>query len=165
MCQHRFALALAIMALATACISSPTNSMTPAAVADTAMAPDQPPQLDGYVANVDGKVVPQNRAVDLSPGCHLVGTPMVFKLPETLSFNRPEQQTIVTGRRLFAVTMKAGHRYTVQVETWSSAILPDIGLYEWDADGKTTNVFRPVAENRGANGCRELLPAAQRSED
>lgn len=148
-----FAWLVVSLLLGSACIASGAErTMSPPA--ENAAAEYHPPTLEGYVAHVDGRMVLQTHPVELAPGCHLLQTPFVYTPPESLSLNRIER-SIVTGRRLFAVPMRAGYRYIVEVEPSSSAISPNIVAYELDANDYKTRVFHPITDDRAAGACGE----------
>ena len=99
--------------------------------------------LYGYVRDVDG-VEPQSTAhgFELTPGCHVVGTPSSFGGvgPGSALVGR-------TGNVLFLLYVRPGYRYEVEVVTVAPNELSTRGgliAREKDATGVTTRMFYPL---------------------
>jgi hypothetical protein len=69
--------------------------------------------LYGYIARVDGRDVASLGAVEVLPGCHLVETPAKW----SGGGGSYGVTVATTGPLTFALSMTAGHRYEVKVET------------------------------------------------
>jgi hypothetical protein len=109
--------------------------------------------LTGYVHDVDGiDVSKHGQSFDLLPGCHIVGTPA--------KSGRMDSQAgvvITTGPNNFAIPMKAGYSYIIEVglsgpfsETTKTGYL--LGR-EIDGAGKTTRTFLPGATLQDVKAC------------
>jgi hypothetical protein len=102
--------------------------------------------LSGHVAEVDGRdVTSLAPPYELLPGCHVVRTPEQWGAVGTTV-----AQSAQTGKLPFALPMRAGHAYHVEVVTemqTSIAASLDIHAVETDPSGSRTAVF-PVTRDR-----------------
>jgi len=112
--------------------------------------------LTGYVRDVDGNDVSQHgEAFDLLPGCHIVGTPS-----ESGNMDPTEGAVITTGPHKFALPMKVGHSYVIEVEaadpssgTTESRGTVRLWAREIDEAGKTTRRFSPATSPADLQAC------------
>ncbi len=105
--------------------------------------PKEVARLDGYVKFVDSRdVSAHGTSFELTPGCHFVGTPSEWGRVAPGSGG----VIIDTGRRTFAIPMRAGYRYHADVRVrsfgGSTTASGDLETIEQDASGRTTRVFR-----------------------
>jgi hypothetical protein len=92
--------------------------------------------------------------LELLPGCHVIGTPSHWgeQSPGGASVNA------TTGRRTFALPMKGGHQYQIEVsagEMKGSLVRITIKGHESDLRGKKTREFEPVTSPKDIQACRE----------
>jgi hypothetical protein len=122
-------------------------------VSDTPLPPERLATLAGYVARVDGRDVSSlgAGAFELLPGCHLVETP-------TRWGKGSERGAVVatTGRLTFALPMRAGHSYVIDVEV-GPLTAPTGSLWiratETDASGERTGTFTPASSQDDIDAC------------
>ncbi len=95
---------------------------------------------------------------ELLPGCHIVYTPERWG-----SVTAGVTATAQTGKRPFALPMRAGHFYKIevltQVQTSISGSL-EIKGFETDAAGQQTRVFTAVTDAAELEACRKGEPSA-----
>ena len=122
------------------------------AVSGERPAPERVAQLDGYVKMVDGNPVEQDKSFELLPGCHVVETPARWG-----NGTSSGGVLVDTGNRRFAIPMKAGHRYHVDVSvkmmggsTGSAAV----EAFEQDPKGNKTIVYGPGIYAATTEECR-----------
>lgn len=128
--------------LAAACVSSGDSRGT-ALYPQSGGAPlarEQLATLSGHVAEVDGvdvtSLVPP---YELLPGCHVVRTPERWGAVGT-----DMSMAAQTGMLPFALTMRAGHSYMVEVRTQMQTTIAgslEIRAVESNATGEQTSVF------------------------
>jgi hypothetical protein len=100
--------------------------------------------VGGYVAAVDGHDITGHGLVEVLPGCHVVTTPKKWGSVGAMS-----GMTITTGRLVYAIPMKAGYRYTIDLgggELHTPTGQIQIVAYEQDPAGNTTGEFRLAGE-------------------
>jgi hypothetical protein len=113
-------------------------------------------QLGGYVRFVDGQDVgSQGRLFELVPGCHLIGTPSRWIGSTPTGTGAVEA---MTGTVTFALPMKAGHQYTIELlappMTGPSAPL-EIKAFEKDRGGTTTRTFSAAKSRDDLASCHD----------
>jgi len=109
--------------------------------------------LSGYVHDVDGRDISKHgQSFDLLPGCHIVGTP-----PKSGMMDSQGGVVVTTGPNIFAIPMKAGYSYIIEVglsgpfsETTKTGYL--LGR-EIDGAGKTTRTFLPATTLQDVQAC------------
>jgi hypothetical protein len=110
-------------------------------------------QLGGYVRLVDDQQVTEGRSFELLPGCHIVGTPARWG-----RVGDSGGVLVDTGHRTFALVMKPGHRYLVEVSvnmmggSTGSAV---VQATEEDPQGKRTQVIGPAKTTADIEACKE----------
>ena len=116
--------------------------------------------LIGYVRDVDGKdVSAHGKSFELLPGCHIVGTPSKWGTMDSTA-----GVVITTGPHQFAIPMKAGHSYSIEVGSSSPFLTaPTSPAYlsarEMDAGGTTTRRFAPAESPQDLRDClKEAQP-------
>jgi hypothetical protein len=118
--------------------------------------PEQVSTLTGYVQFVDDKDVSElGGSFELLPGCHVIGTPSHW------SENTPGVNSAVvatTGRGTFALPMRAGHRYRIEVivvgvMTGPTALLTIKG-FESDLGGNETREFEQATSPKDIEACK-----------
>ncbi len=111
-------------------------------------------ELTGYVSLVDGQDVSSHGAsFELLPGCHLVATPS-----EWGRFESSGGVIVKTGHLTFALPMKAGRRYLVDVEVRTmggSTGTAVVEATEKDINGNTTQMFGPVTSTEVVEACKQ----------
>jgi len=148
-------LAMTISLSAAACISvaRPARLYAPA---PQPLRPEQASTLTGYVQFVDGNDVSSlGGYFELLPGCHVIGTPSHW------SEHSPGSNSAVvanTERWTFALPMRAGHQYRIEVivreMTGPTAPLTILG-YESDLGGNKTREFEHAASAKDIDACIE----------
>jgi hypothetical protein len=118
-------------------------------------------QLRGYVAAVDDvDVTKHSGGVELRPGCHLVQTPTHW------GHSQANQGAVMvtTGERWFALPMKPGHSYLVEVVT-PTLTGPDgvasLRARERDGKGDVVNEFAPVSSQEEIDQCFAIARAVR----
>ena len=126
------------------------------------LAPEQVSTLTGHVQFVDDKDVSSlSGYFELLPGCHVIGTPSRGWAPYGKSGT-----VAPTGRLTFALPMRAGHQYRIEVRT---GVVPmwriTVKGYESDLRGNKTREFEPTTSPKDIEACKEeaarFLSAAQ----
>jgi hypothetical protein len=120
------------------------------------LAPEQVSTLTGYVQLVDDKDVSSlGGYFELLPGCHVIGTPSHW------SERSPGSYSVVvatTGRWTFALPMRAGRRYRIEVivgvMTGPTAPLTIKG-YESDLRGNQTREFEHATSPKDIEACKQ----------
>jgi hypothetical protein len=120
-------------------------------------------RLDGYVRYVDGQDVSDHGdSFELLPGCHVIGTPSTWG-----KSNEPASGAVLitTGKLTFALPMKAGHHYSVDLEvpfaTGPSAPV-SIKARERDLSGRITRIFERATSERDIHSCEDEATADPR---
>ena len=113
------------------------------------LAPEQVSTLTGYVQFVDGNDVSSlGGYFELLPGCHVVGTPSHMGVPTP---GRASVGTWTTGRRTFALPMRAGHQYRIE---GILGVTPfTIKGCESDLRGERTREFEPARSPKDIEAC------------
>jgi hypothetical protein len=117
-------------------------------------------RVSGYVRYIDGQDVSgSGSSFELLPGCHLLSTPTRLPVP---AWPRADGAPlgVQTGELVFAVEMRVGYHYRVEVEPWSSAISVGVRVHEDNEHGVTTRVFAPLSSDHAATACHESFPVA-----
>jgi hypothetical protein len=118
------------------------------------LGPEQVSTLTGYVQFVDDKdVLSLGGYFELLPGCHIIGTPSHW------GEQSPGGTAVVyatTGRWTFALPMRAGHQYRIEVSTGvmkarTSSLT--IKGYEGDLGGNKTREFEPATSLKDIEAC------------
>ncbi|HJX52274.1 MAG TPA: hypothetical protein VJ801_05865 [Polyangia bacterium] len=120
------------------------------------LGPQQVSTLTGYVQFVDGKDVSSlGGYFELLPGCHVIGTPSRW------ADQSPGGNVVVTantGRWTFALPMKAGHQYRIEVRagvaTGPTGPLTIKG-YESDLRGNKTREFERATSQKDIAACNQ----------
>jgi hypothetical protein len=118
-------------------------------------AKDQVAQLGGFVRQVDGKDVTEGRSFELLPGCHVVVTPKKWGHVDSSGSGGV---LVDTGRVTFALVMKPGHTYLIEVQVQmmggsvGSAVVQTI---EGDGAGNRVAVLHPAASTADIDACKE----------
>jgi hypothetical protein len=113
-------------------------------------------QVGGYVRQIDGKEVKEGKAFELLPGCHVVGTPARWGRVDS---GGTGGVLVDTGHQMFALVMKPGHKYLVEVAvemmggSMGSAVVHAV---ESDAAGTRTGVFGPAANSADLETCKQM---------
>lgn len=120
---------------------------------------DQIATLSGHVAEVDGvDVTSLMPPYELLPGCHVVRTPERWGAVGT-----DMSMAAQTGMLPFALPMRAGHTYVVEVrsqmQTGISGSL-EIRTVETDASGEQTKVFPIMRDRAELDACLNGKPAS-----
>ena len=154
--KHGLVFMMTVALSAAACISvaRPYQLYPPAL---RPLAPEQVSTLTGYVQFVDDKDVSElGGSFDLLPGCHVIGTPSHW------SERSPGSYSVVvatTGRRTFALPMRAGHRYRIEVMVVGVMTGPTAPLtikgYESDLGGNQTREFERATSPKDIEACKE----------
>ena len=118
------------------------------------LGPEQVSTLTGYVQFVDDKDISSlGRYLELLPGCHIIGTPSHW------GEQSPGGTAVVyatTGRWTFALPMRAGNQYRIEVNTGvmkarTSSLT--IKGYESDLAGNKTREFEPATSLKDIDAC------------
>ena len=119
------------------------------------LGPQQVATLTGYVQFVDDKDVSSlGGYFELLPGCHVIGTPSHWA-DQSLGGNTLDA---TTGRWTFALPMRAGHQYRIEVRTGmptASTVPFTIKGYERDLGGHQTREFERAKSQKDIEACRE----------
>jgi hypothetical protein len=153
--KHEMAFMMTFALSAAACMSGggvrPNRLYPPA---PQPLGPEQVSTLAGYVEFVDGKDVSSlGGYFELLPGCHVIGTPSHW------SEQSPGGNAVVTattGRWTFALPMKAGHQYRIEVRagTVTASTVPlTIKGYESDLRGTETRQFERATSPNDIEAC------------
>jgi hypothetical protein len=130
------------------CITPPTRGY-PLYQAPSPLAAERVSTLYGYVARVDGRDVASLGTVEVLPGSHLVETPVRW----SGGGGTYGVTVATTGPLTFALTMTAGHRYEIKIET------------DPMAGGPTGTAYVLVEETTGTGApVRRSGPARSRAE-
>jgi len=129
------------------------------------LGPQQVSTLTGYVQFVDDKDVSSlGGYFELLPGCHVIGTPSHWA-DQSLGGNT---LNATTGRWTFALPMRAGHQYRIEVRTGvitASTVPLTIKGYESDLGGHQTREFERATSQKDIEACNKeaarSLPAAK----
>jgi hypothetical protein len=118
--------------------------------------PEEVARLVGYVQQVDGEDVSQRgSAFALLPGCHMVVTPTQWSRGTANS----GATMVNTGPILFALPMKAGRQYVVDVQIEASSGPKGrvtIATVEKDLQGNVTGTFAPARSDADLAKCRAV---------
>jgi hypothetical protein len=158
----RFAF-IATFALSIACISGGgARGYRLYPPAPQPLPPDQVSTLAGYVQFVDNQDVSSlGGYFELLPGCHVIGTPSHWG---DQSAGGSVAVTATTGRWIFALPMRAGHRYRIEVAvpvmTGVTGTLTIKGR-ESDLAGNKTREFEHVTSVKDIQACFAEAPAAK----
>jgi hypothetical protein len=156
---QRLALVAALLLSFSGCLAAPAEqrpvSLYPHS--DLTLPSERVARLEGYIKTIDGQNVSEGKSFELLPGCHLLVTPSMFVVP---AWPRADGAPIGidTGTLEFAVEMRAGYQYTVEVEPWSTAASFEVKVHEEDDHGATTRLIPPVSSGRAVAACNESLP-------
>jgi hypothetical protein len=154
--KHHIIFTLTLALAAAACMSgggAPPYRLYPPG--PQPLAPEQISTLAGYVQFVDNKDVSSfGGYLELLPGCHVIGTPSHWgdQSPGGVAVNA------TTGRWTFALPMKAGHQYRIEVGSgvMAGSLVPiTIKGYESDFRGKKTREFEHATSLKDIQACRE----------
>jgi hypothetical protein len=119
------------------------------------LGPQQVSTLSGYVQFVDDKDVSSlGGYFELLPGCHVIGTPSHWA-DQSLGGNT---LNATTGRWTFALPMRAGHQYRIEVRTGvitASTVPFTIKGYESDLGGHQRREFERAKSQKDIEACRE----------
>ena len=125
---------------------------------------EQVSTLTGHVQFVDDKDVSSlGGYFELLFGCHVIGTPSHMGVP---SPGRTAVSWVTTGEWTFALPMKAGHQYRIEVIMPAARTVPlTVKGYESDLGGNKTREFDRAAGPKDIESCKEEaarpLPAPQ----
>jgi hypothetical protein len=118
------------------------------------LGPEQVSTLTGYVQFIDNKDVSSlSGYFELLPGCHVIGTPSHWG---EQSAGGNASVTATTGRWTFALPMKAGHQYKIEVivPVFTANTAPlDIKGYETDLGGHKTREFERATSTKDVEAC------------
>ena len=128
------------------------------------LGPQQVSTLGGYVQFVDGKDVSSlGGYFELLPGCHVIGT-LSHWADQSPGGNLTV--TATTGRWTFALPMKAGHQYRIEVIAGVMTAMTGpltIKGYERDLGGTQTREFERATSQKDIEACKKesagFLPA------
>lgn len=128
------------------------------------LGPEQVSTLTGYVQFVDDKDVSERGGYfELLPGCHVIGTPSRMGVPTP---GRTSVGTVTTGQWTFALPMRAGHQYRIEIRTGVAPMWRiTVKGYESDLGGKQTREFERATSPKDIEACNKeaarSLPAPQ----
>jgi hypothetical protein len=110
-------------------------------------------RLAGYVQYVDGRdVSAYGGSFELLPGCHVIGTPSEWGSAK----DNTAAVRATTGKQIFALPMKAGCAYDVELEvpemTGPTGTIA-IRAYERDARGEKTRTFARATSDGDLEAC------------
>jgi hypothetical protein len=153
-----FMLAFALSGVGCISVARPYQLYSPA---PQPLAPEQVSTLTGYLQFVDDKDVSElGGSFELLPGCHVIGTPSHWS-ERTPGVNSAVVAT--TGRWTFALPMRAGHRYRIEVIVVGVMTGPTAPLtikgFESDLGGNETREFEQATSSKGIEACREEAAA------
>jgi hypothetical protein len=148
---------IVIFALSAACVSGggplPDRLYPPG---PQPLGSQQVSTLTGYVQFVDDKDVSSlGGYFELLPGCHVIGTPSHWA---DQSPGGNLTVTATTGRWTFALPMKAGHQYRVEVIAGVMTAMTGpltIKGYERDLGGHQTREFERATSQKDIEACKE----------
>ena len=119
------------------------------------LGPEQVSTLTGYVQFVDDKdVLSLGGYFELLPGCHIIGTPSHW------GEQSPGGTAVVyatTGRWTFALPMKAGRQYRIEVIAGQMTAMTGpltIKGYERDLGGTQTREFERATSQKDIEACK-----------
>jgi hypothetical protein len=151
------AAALAMAALGLACVTArsrgyPLYPSTTGRLDETRVA-----RLGGYVHFVDGQDISAlGGQFELLPGCHVIGTPALWG-GSTLTGRGTVRAH--TGEVTFALPMKAGYQYTVEVVIYpglnGGRYTHVVRAFEQDAQGAKTRTFKRAPSSSTIEACRD----------
>ena len=148
---------VAVMAsLALACVRTPSRGYPLYASDGEGRDESEVAQLGGYVRFVDDQDVGSHGELfELLPGCHVVGTPSRWIGSTPTGTGAVEA---ATGKVTFALPMKAGHQYTIELlappMTGPTAPL-EIKAFEKDRRGTTTRTFSAAKSREDLVSCHD----------
>jgi hypothetical protein len=118
------------------------------------LAPERVSTLEGHVQFVDDKDVSSlGGYFELLPGCHVIGTPSHLGVP---SPGRTAVSWVTTGEWTFALPMKAGYQYRIEVIMPSVRTVPlKVKGYESDLRGNQTRTFERATSPNDIEACRQ----------
>ena len=118
------------------------------------LGPEQVSTLTGHVQFVDDKDVSSlGGYFELLPGCHVIGTPSHMGVP---SPGRTAVSWVTTGEWTFALPMRAGHQYRIEViMPTARTVPPTVRGYESDLGGQKTREFEQAASPKEIEACKE----------
>ncbi len=122
--------------------------------------PDEVAQLTGYVQKVDGQDVTEHGPpFEVLPGCHIVVTPQSWGKVSDVG-------GIVwkTGHLTFALPMKAGRQYLVEVQAAKVGGVTAGGrvvALEKDMTGSVTQELAPITTQQEVAACRAAADPPQ----
>jgi hypothetical protein len=148
-----FVVTAALSAAACISVARPCQLYPPA---PQPLASEQVSTLTGYVQFVDDKDVSElGGSFDLLPGCHVIGTPSHWSERSPVSYS---VVVATTGQWTFALPMRAGHRYRIEVivgvVTGPTAPLTIKG-YESDLRGTQTREFEHATSLKDIEACKQ----------
>ena len=155
--KHEIVFMLTLALSAAACISGggplPDRLYPPTR---QPLGPQQVSTLSGYVQFVDGKDVSLlGGYFELLPGCHVIGTPSHW------AEQSPGGRSVVTattGRWTFALPMRAGHQYRIEVSSGvatGTILRLTIKGYESDLGGHQTREFEAAKSPKDIEACKK----------
>jgi hypothetical protein len=153
--KHGVVLVMTLVLSAAGCISGagvrPYRLYPPA---PQPLAPEQVATLTGHVQFVDDKdVLSLGGYFELLPGCHVIGTPSRMGVP---SPGRTAVSWVTTGEWTFALPMKAGYQYRIEVIMPTARTVPlTVKGYESDLRGNRTREFEHAASPNDIEACRQ----------
>jgi hypothetical protein len=115
---------------------------------------DEVAQLGGYVRVVDNQQVTEGKSFELLPGCHIISTPARWGRADAHSGGTMAD----TGHQTFALVMKPGHRYFIDVNLkmmGGSTGTVVLEAREEDPSGKRTQVFGPAHSIADIENCKQ----------
>jgi hypothetical protein len=147
---------LTIAGLGIACIAGRSRGYPLYSTANGRPDKDQVALLTGYVRTVDAEDVSAfQRPLELLPGCHIIRTPTRW-----LDAQGRGAVTWMTGEWTFALPMKAGYRYSIEIIGQAVVTGPTVPLemkaFERDMHGTKTDTFERARSMDDLRECREL---------
>jgi hypothetical protein len=120
------------------------------------LGPQQVSTLSGYVQFVDDKDVSSlGGYFELLPGCHVIGTPSHWADQST---GGNVHLTATTGRWTFALPMRAGYQYRIEVQAGViTAVTGPLRIkgYESDLRGNKTREFERATSQKDIEACNK----------
>ncbi len=146
---------LAMAGLGVACLANQSRGYALYPTADGRPDETEVAQLAGYVRPVDGKdVSASGKRFELLPGCHVIGTPSRW-----ISSAGSGAVMWATGEWTFALPMKAGYQYAVEIIVpplvTGPTALGDMKAFERDMHGTRTRTFARAQRGEDLQACRE----------
>ena len=145
------------VALTSGCIAPNERGEPLYPVKDARPPREEVAQLGGYIRLVDGQRVDEDKTFELLPGCHVIQTPEHWGRVDSSSGG----VLVDTGHRIFALLMKPGHRYHVDVSvkmmggsTGSAAV----EATEEAPGGRKKQIFYPAQTTADIAACKEAAP-------